>query len=114
MEIVKDLIQGNKFIKYGRQGKPHLKLVQITSNEDRVAWRSPKKEKSKISYIMFSEIIEVAVGHNTSEVLRKNKVPAEFDELCFSIIAKSRTLDLKAETVDIRCKWVQYFKNRII
>lgn len=50
------LIQGNKFIKYGRQGKPHLKLVQITSNEDRVAWRSPKKEKSKISYIMFSEV----------------------------------------------------------
>lgn len=60
------------------------------------------------------QINEVAIGHNTTDVLKKNKVPAEFDGLCFSIIAKDRTLDLKAESIDVRCKWVQYFKGRII
>lgn len=45
--------------------------------------------------------------------MKRNNVPVEFDSLCFSIIGKDRTLDLKAETMEIRAKWVKYFKLRL-
>jgi hypothetical protein len=54
------------------------------------------------------------IGHNTTEVMRKNKVPVEYDSLCFSIIGRERTLDLKAENIEQRAKWVRYFKLRLI
>ena len=46
--------------------------------------------------------------------MKKNKIPLEYDSLCFSIIGKDRTLDLQAESVEIRAKWVSYFKLRLM
>lgn len=40
--------------------------------------------------------------------MRFNKVQKEFDSMCFSIVTKSRTLDLNARNPDSRAKWVNY------
>lgn len=40
------------------------------------------------------DVIDFAIGSKTTEVFQKNNIPIEFDDLCFSIISKSRTLDL--------------------
>jgi hypothetical protein len=61
----------------------------------------------------FSEIHDIKIGCNKSAVLRKNKVPEHFDHLVFSIHSTQRTLDLKAESEEIRNKWVFYLNSVI-
>jgi hypothetical protein len=43
-----------------------------------------------------------------------NKVPQIFDSMCFSIVTKTRTLDLKARDADVRAKWVNYIAGILI
>ena len=62
---------------------------------------------------MIEDIVDIFLGCNSTEVMRKNNVPKEFDLMCFSIKTKERTLDLKADSIEIRVKWIQYIKYRL-
>jgi hypothetical protein len=42
--------------------------------------------------------------------MQRNKVPEEFDALCFTISTPQRTLDLKARTSKERAKWINYLR----
>lgn len=46
--------------------------------------------------------------------MRKNKVPGDFDSLCFTITTTQRTLDLKARTTKERGKWINYLRAILI
>lgn len=41
----------------------------------------------------------------------KNVVPVEFDQYCFSLITRARTLDLKCNDADIKGKWIAFIYN---
>ena len=49
-----------------------------------------------------------------SEVMKKNKVPQEFDPMCFTIQTIHRSLDLKAKTNKERAKWLNYIRAVLI
>jgi len=46
--------------------------------------------------------------------MQRNKVPQEFDALCFTISTSQRTLDLKARTTKERAKWINYLRAILI
>lgn len=69
----------------------------------------PKKGEEEPRFIWIRDITDVTLGRG-SEVMRKNKVPVEFDSLCFTITTTTRTLDLKAKTTKDRSKWVNYLR----
>lgn len=72
------------------------------------------------------------LGVNSTPVMKKNKVPIEFDRFCFSIVTfnrfdqkkkkknlkliykKKRSLDLKAVDIKTRIKWVKYLKHYLV
>lgn len=114
MNLAKDLMKGDIFLKYGRRGKPHQRKVWISEKEDYIYWADPLKKYQKPRCIPFSDILDVLSGHNATKVLIKNKVPSEFDSKIVSIVAVKRTLDLKAPTVEIRAKWERYFRLTLV
>ncbi|KRX09995.1 Sec7 domain [Pseudocohnilembus persalinus] len=103
--------QKYNYLKYGRKGKPHSRVVFLSQNGDQVCWHDSGKNDPPRS-IKINDIIDLAMGSQTTEVFRKNQVPPEFDELCFSIITKFRTLDLQTGDKQIKYKWIQlmYYK----
>lgn len=46
--------------------------------------------------------------------MKKNKVPLQFDPMCFTIETLYRTLDLKAKTNKERAKWLNYIRAVLI
>lgn len=46
--------------------------------------------------------------------MKYNKVPSQFDSMCFSIITTKRSLDLKAKDTETRSKWVNYIGALLI
>ncbi len=81
---------GARFTKYGRKGKGHDRKVCISPKEDAILWYSLTNKNDKPRTMPFAEIRDVLSGHNTTEILVKNKVPSEFDKLIISIISKHR------------------------
>lgn len=64
-------------------------------------------------YILIKDITGITLGVG-SDVMKKNKVPQEFDSLCFTISTTQRTLDLKAKTNKERSKWINYIRAILI
>jgi hypothetical protein len=64
--------------------------------------------------LLLSEIIDIKVGANSTETLRNNNLGTVNDSLFFSLITEDRTLDLKANELNTRNKWVQYFYDRVL
>lgn len=70
------------------------------------------------------------LGVNGTPVMKKNKVPIEFDKFCFSMVTKNRyrfvisniktklilkrSLDLQAGDIKTRIKWVKYLKHYLV
>jgi hypothetical protein len=113
---------GEHFLKFGRMGKPHMRFVYVSDDEESIFWCELKEEAtrkeqpsfffggSKIKCIRCEDIIDIKVGYNASSVLKRHQLPIEFDDLIFSICTKTRTLDLQAKSSDIRNRWVKFLK----
>jgi hypothetical protein len=128
------LQSGEHFLKFGRMGKPHMRFVYVSDDEECIFWceltgneskmninnGSTKAEKglertnifgkSNIKCIKCEDIVDIKVGYNASAVLRRHQLPIELDDLIFSISTKTRTLDLQAKTSEIRNRWVKFLK----
>jgi len=63
--------------------------------------------------LLIDDITDLTLGIG-SAVMQKNKVPNNFDSLCFTITTKHRTLDLKARTTKERGKWINYLRAILI
>jgi len=79
-------------MKFGWVGKPKSRFVFMDSNEERIFWRSPEQNPNQSRFIYISEIIDISTGIHATSVMKKNKVPMEFDHLCFSIISRKRLI----------------------
>jgi cytohesin/brefeldin A-inhibited guanine nucleotide-exchange protein len=63
---------------------------------------------------MLLEITDLALGCKTTPTMQKYDIPIEFDQFCFSIITNQRTLDLRANEIEIKAKWVNYLRAFIL
>jgi hypothetical protein len=99
-------------LKFGKMGNPHKRFVYVSEDEINLFWCKimDGRRKSKIRYFSCHDIIDIKVGCNTTPVLKKYKIPIEFDDLVFSIVTKTRTLDLQANSSEIRNRWVKFLK----
>jgi hypothetical protein len=77
-------------------GKPHMRFVSVSENEDFIYWGEQKAlfGNTRSKFIRREDIVDIKVGYNASAVLKRHKLPIEFDDLIFSIQTKTRTLDL--------------------
>ena len=90
IDLLKKELKGHKFLKYGRKGKPKQRLVFMDINEERISWKSSEQNDNQARFILISEIIDISTGVDSTNVMRKNKVPIDFNHLCFSLITKKR------------------------
>lgn len=60
------------------------------------------------------DVHDIALGHNTTEIMNKNNIPPEFDMFCFSIITIHRSVDIKVNDLEIKSKWINYLRAVII
>lgn len=85
-------------MKFGRMGKPHMRFVYVSDDEESLYWCDKEKSNffgaSNIKCIRCEDIIDIRVGYNASPVLKRHQIPIELDDLVFSVCTKTRTLDL--------------------
>ena len=85
----------------------------LSEDETKIQWVTDPPENETPRFILIDEISDLTLGIG-SIVMRKNKVPPEFDSLCFTITTSQRTLDLKAKTTKVRGKWINYLRAILI
>ena len=61
-------------------------------SEERIFWRSIEQPPNQSRFVCISDIIDICTGVNATHVMKKNKVPMEFDHLCFSLITRKRSV----------------------
>lgn len=113
-ETIAKLTAGGIFTKFGKAGNPKKRNVWCSANLDRIQWADEGKWTSRSgASISVADITGVVPGHSTAvwdkHIARKaESVPPE--ELCLSIIGHERTLDLAAESEEVRDEWVAAFR----
>jgi len=112
-ELKRILLKGEVFLKYAKTGQPHNRYVWVTDDFTEIVWRNPKEdipadEVKKHFRIEVDSILEVYPGQKTQVFLKSGR--AFRTAVCFSIIAKDRTLDLECKTSSERDMWVKAFK----
>ena len=102
---------GGEFIKYGRRGYPHQRVVAITDDCSRVVWAEagakPRVTASRDS-LDVTQITDVLDGIVT-DVFARNSARVRRPECCFSVVTAARTLDLECDTPEDRERWVTAF-----
>jgi len=97
--------EGHPFIKFGRSGKPHIRVITVSDKDGSISWETGKMPVSAIT--------RVEAG-KTTEVFLKNKQNKDAPpNLCFSLVAQDRTLDLQAKTEKQRDDWVEFMRHMI-
>ena len=123
---LKLLTDGCEFIKHGRRGSPHLRFVwldvRVPESSSAIRWcevhAAEREKKTQVRgsgkrTIFLRDITAIALGRVT-EVFKRSKsrmVDDETEDFCFSIIAKSRTIDLAAKSIALRNSWVDALRN---
>lgn len=105
------LQMGEVFVKYGRSGFPHKRLVYLSADMLTFRWRKvnskPKDEgKDKKEYIHLPSIYKISTDLS-SLVFQKNAKKVSDSKSCFTLHTKLRTLDIEAETEYIKDKWIK-------
>eukprot|EP00457_Paulinella_chromatophora_P000981 gb/GEZN01000983.1/.p1 GENE.gb/GEZN01000983.1/~~gb/GEZN01000983.1/.p1 ORF type:complete len:1065 (-),score=267.74 gb/GEZN01000983.1/:239-3289(-) len=97
--------KGQEFIKHGRSGKPHQRLIKIDPVKGILHWGSGSMELVKC--------VDIVKGKQTRVFQRPAvKGQREIDEaLCLSVIAGDRTLDLEARSPAERDSWFWLLKS---
>lgn len=116
LNLAKDLMKGDVFLKICKSTNKFVqRKVSLSEGEDRIEWINdpPNGSHEEPRFILISDVIDLTLGLG-SAVMKRNKVPENFDSLCFTIETMHRTLDLKAKTNKERAKWVNYIKAILI
>ena len=85
----------------------------LSEDETKIQWVNDPPQSETPRFILIDDITDLTLGIG-SAVMRKNKVPTDFDSLCFTITTEQRTLDLKAKTTKERGKWINYLRAILI
>jgi cell division septation protein DedD len=86
------------FIKHGRLGKPHVKVLRLDPKTGILDWGSGN--------LHLGEVTDIIPGKNTP-LFAKVSLSVAHPRVCFSIVCPNRTLDLQAASEDERDTWVQ-------
>ena len=94
---------GAVFLKFGRRGTPHDRFVKLSDDLKEVTWREVKTGgMKKTGSMAVAEWIAIRQGQATV-TFRKYK--GGNTSTCLSIVARTRSLDLKAATTEERDIW---------
>lgn len=73
-------------------------------------WKSTdSNKKEEPRFLRCCDIQDVLIGADRTTVTKKHKIARELDSLCFSVVAKDRTLDLQAEDTQSVDLWYEKF-----
>ena len=98
------LVAGASFVKHGRRGAPHARVVWVDAVGDVVHWAHPSgvlstiAAASRTSSMRVADITDVVVGCRTAVFRRAaghSLPPDKMAETCFSLTSADRTLDLQ-------------------
>ena len=89
-------------------------IFYLLNKKRRICWKSISNENEPARYINVSDIYDIALGSNTTDIFKRHTIPVEFDMLCFSIITTHRTLDVRVNEVEIKSKWINYLRAVIL
>lgn len=98
--------------KWGRRGRPHECVVRVEA--DRVTWTDKSKERSKDSKDRSMNLSDVKRVHEGTFALQGGGLlrwpsPSGRDgDRCFSLVSRSHTLDLQAESKQTRDRSVTH------
>ncbi len=105
MNVTVTLLHGHVFMKHGRSGWPHRRLVWIdaTGAELGVRWGKPSAGQDVTSpdeWISLGDTVAVEKGRATQTLRKSGK--AKKDDLYWSIVGRTRSLDLECHTKEER------------
>jgi len=105
-EFLWSMKSGFEFLKHGRRGKPHKRLVWFELELGAICWTDCGKKKIKPRRMMkLHEIVDIVGGTVTPVFLRRSPDPS----VCFSIVGQKRTLDLECNNEQVRDFWMSRF-----
>jgi len=110
------LLNGAKFLKYGRSGTPHIKYVccNVLGN---LFWDNSPIDPCRLepcdTFIRLKDVTHVLKGKQ-SEVMKRKVAEHAPDWLCFSVVTPDRTVDLQAVNVKERELWVRAIESGVI
>jgi Pleckstrin homology domain len=96
VEVLRILVTGNRFLKFGRRGSPHYRHIYIEPDLSAIRWESAFK-MSRSTTIPLTSINRIVHGQETN-VFATNNAPIELVPVSFSVVyaQNTRTLDLVA------------------
>ncbi|CAF0741347.1 unnamed protein product [Rotaria sordida] len=111
IHIVNILKRRTTFIKYKPNGRTYSRIYYLVLSEDAIHYCG-SKHKSKHEACVIKDINQIRPGFTTAvwrKCLEKNKIITDKANLAFSILYNNnrQSLDLLAETEDIRSQWIQ-------
>jgi hypothetical protein len=110
-DLVNVLKRRITFIKYKPNGRTYSRLYYLVLSEDSIHYLGSKR-KSKTEACLIKDIEQIRPGFTTGvwrKCLDKRKITKEKANLAFSILYNNnrKSLDLLAESEDIRSQWIQ-------
>lgn len=106
------LLAGGLLMKHKMGGAPHVRQVWITQDWRWFCWVNPKKVRKEVdrgNQMKVAYIRSVDIGRCTPTLRRKRfggKYYAK-EECAFAVVGRKRTVDLEAESEELRDKWVE-------
>jgi len=85
-------------------------MVYLNDDETEILWRDRVNQKDKPRKMPVKDLESVQIGSDHTAVMRKQKIPAVFDNYCISIIGKDRSLDLMIQdkkTIQMWCEKIR-------
>ena len=81
-------------------------MVYLSKDETEILWKDSSK-KNKPRKMMLKELVNVQIGNDHTAVMRKQKIPLDYDDYCLSIIGKDRSLDLMIQNKKVIQMWCE-------
>eukprot|EP01119_Soliformovum_irregulare_P010213 TRINITY_DN2501_c0_g1_i4.p1 TRINITY_DN2501_c0_g1~~TRINITY_DN2501_c0_g1_i4.p1 ORF type:complete len:354 (-),score=107.89 TRINITY_DN2501_c0_g1_i4:29-1090(-) len=101
-------IEEVEMLKYGRWGKPHKRIVWISTDQHSICWKESGKEK--FDSISLKEMSDVVDGCQTKVFKRFKNICREKSGVCLSIVTPKRTLDLELNSPEQKEDWIRKIK----
>eukprot|EP00808_Paulinella_micropora_P018458 g49172.t1 len=102
---------GHSFIKHGRKGKPHPRMICLDLKTGVLTWGANVHAMDPNNSINIKDIYEIALGCNHGVFAAREYAKGLDERLCFSLLCPTRSLDLQAETPAERNLWTDNLKR---
>ena len=106
---IRQLQAGFSFIKYGRYGKPHTKLIHIDDFRMKIIWKNTKKPNLS-KFILVKDIEQIIQGRERRNFRKYPTDNADKISASFSIICRKRELDLEGGNKEETNNFLKYLR----